>query len=396
MSINYNDPYGGTQSSIGDEQFNEFFWMKKSLTKAARREHFMPLASTKEMPKHFGKTIKAYLYLPLLDDANVNDQGIDATGATIADGNLYGSSRDIGTIIGKLPSLTEEGGRVNRVGFRRQEFEGSIYSLGFFSEYTEESLNFDTDSELMEHYQEETIRGASEITEDVLLNDIVNSAGIVKYAGAATSIATVSRDDVITYKDIVQLSVDLDNNLCPNSTEINVGSRLTDTRTINSARFLYVSSELTYTLKSLTDFHGNQALIEVQKYADKVDIMPDELGVIDRFRIIAVPQMPREEGKGTATGSNVVYETSGNPDVFPMVIIGSNSFSAISFKAHTSGGKNAGTKVMFKQILKKPGAEIANHMNPYGRKGFMSIQWYYGFLALRPERIAVTYTAALL
>jgi N4-gp56 family major capsid protein len=33
--------------------------------------------------KHFGKEIKVYHYIPLLDDRNINDQGIDATGVTI-------------------------------------------------------------------------------------------------------------------------------------------------------------------------------------------------------------------------------------------------------------------------------------------------------------------------
>ena len=63
--------------------------------------------------KHFGKTIKIHEYVPLLDERNVNSQGIDATGAVIANGNLYGSSKDIGTITARLPTLTEEGGRVN-------------------------------------------------------------------------------------------------------------------------------------------------------------------------------------------------------------------------------------------------------------------------------------------
>ena len=61
--------------------------------------------------KHYGRKIKKYHYLPLLDDRNVNDQGIDATGAYISNGNLYGSSKDIGYISGKIPTLTEHGGR---------------------------------------------------------------------------------------------------------------------------------------------------------------------------------------------------------------------------------------------------------------------------------------------
>lgn len=39
------------------------------------------------MPKNMGKKIKRYVYVPLLDDANINDQGIDAAGVTISTAN---------------------------------------------------------------------------------------------------------------------------------------------------------------------------------------------------------------------------------------------------------------------------------------------------------------------
>ena len=135
--LNYNAPIDGQKSSIdgaGSDQMNTFFWLKKALIESRKEQFFMPLSSTINMPKHYGKTIKVFEYVPLLDDRNVNDQGIDATGATIADGNLYGSSKDIGTITNKLPTLTENGGRVNRVGFTRLTREGSIHKFGFFFE----------------------------------------------------------------------------------------------------------------------------------------------------------------------------------------------------------------------------------------------------------------------
>jgi hypothetical protein len=31
--------------------------------------------------------------------------------------------------------------------------------------------------------------------------------------------------------------------------------------------------------------------------------------------------------------------------------------------------------------------------DPYGEVGFYSIKWYYGFMALRPERLGVIWTA---
>ncbi|WP_207850232.1 N4-gp56 family major capsid protein, partial [Pseudomonas sp. 21_B] len=150
----------------------------------------------------------------------INDQGIDAAGVTIANGNLYGSSKDIGTIPGKLPVLSETGGRVNRVGFKRKEIEGSFEKFGFFDEYTQESLDFDSDAELMQHINREMINGANEITEDALQIDLINAAGVIRYAGNATSNATVGADDVVTYGDIMRLSIDLDNNRCPKKTTV--------------------------------------------------------------------------------------------------------------------------------------------------------------------------------
>ena len=75
-------------------------------------------------------------------------------------GNLYGSSKDVGTITGKLPVLSEGGGRVNRVGFTRLEREGSLHKFGFFYEFTKESLDFDSDDMLNEHLSRELMNGA--------------------------------------------------------------------------------------------------------------------------------------------------------------------------------------------------------------------------------------------
>lgn len=95
----YNDPAGGTDSDIGS-QMNTYYWNKKALIEAKKEMFFTPLADTTTMPKHYGKEIRVYHYIPLLDDRNVNDQGLDAAGATMVDGNLYGSSKDVGTITG--------------------------------------------------------------------------------------------------------------------------------------------------------------------------------------------------------------------------------------------------------------------------------------------------------
>jgi len=50
--------------------------------------------------------------------------------------------------------------------------------------------------------------------------------------------------------------------------------------------------------------------------------------------------------------------------------------------------------VKFDMTTKMPGKETADRNDPYGETGFSSIKWYYGFMALRPERIAIIKTVA--
>ena len=467
----YNDPAGGSASSMGS-QMNIQFYQKQALVELKKTQFFGQLADVTSMPKNFGKKIKRYHYLPLLDDANLNDQGIDAAGVTITSaqhyvtlprsvltvanagkgasvtaiqdnldgvtaaagaddsggtglatitvtgkltfkvatavkaaaivalnvgassaqgsGNLYGSSKDIGTISGKLPALSETGGRVNRVGFKRKEIEGSFEKFGFFDEYTQESLDFDSDAELQSHIHREMLNGAGEMTEDALQIDLLNSAGVIKYAGNATQNSEIGADDLVTYGDLLRLSIDLDNNRTPKGITAITGTRMIDTKTIPSARVMYIGSELLPTIKAMKDLHNNPAYISVEKYAAGGNTVTGEAGAIDQFRIVVVPEMMKWAGAGAdATGDATCYETGGRFDVFPMLVVGDQSFTTIGFQTD-------GKSVKFVITHKKPGEATADRNDPYGETGFMSIKWYYGFMALRPERIGLIKTVAKL
>lgn len=486
--------YGnGTNSSIGATQFNDFYWQKKALIEIKKEQYFGQMADTVSMPKHMGKKIKQYHYLPLLDDANINDQGIDAdsaitefkatfrflapgiandanvpgglatsgrntvyvigegTGAAAAvtaaklqanlvssfakagydiaavwsidyattitalialgwaasddsndtivgvtyavpvfdGGNLYGSSKDVGTISAKLPALSEVGGRVNRVGFKRVELEGSIEKFGFFDEYTQESMDFDTDADLMMHVNREMIAGANEMTEDALQVDLLNAAGVVRFGGIATQTSEVTAEtnlSVPTYEDLMRLSIDLDNNRCPKSTELITGTRMVDTKTVQGARYMFIGSELIPMVKKMAglDTVVGSAFTSVEKYAEAGSVARGEIGQIDQFKIIVVPEMQHWAGVGAAVVSNPGYrETAGNYDVYPMLVVGDKSFTTIGFQTD-------GKSVKFKIKHSKPGDAISySKDDPFGEMGFMSIKWWYGTMILRSERIAV-------
>lgn len=386
-SVDYN---GGSSTA----QMNTFFWLKKAIIDARRQQVFMQLASTIDMPKHYGKRIKVYQYVPLLDDRNKNDQGIDAKGATYANGNLYGSSKDIGTITSKLPVLGENGGRVNRVGFTRLAREGSISKFGWFYEFTRDALNFDSDAELQSHLARELMNGASELTEDMLQKDLLNAAGVVLYPGkggvSADANVTGEGDTptVVDYKALMQLDQILTDNRCPRDTKIITGTRLTDTKTIPAARIAYVGSELVPTLKAMKDLFGNPAFVEVQKYAAGTTVLNGEIGSIDHFRFVQVPEMEHWAGAGASEGTNPGYRaTNGKYDIYPILVVGSDSFSTIGFQTD-------GKTVKFEVTTKMPGRETADRTDPYGETGFSSMKFWYGTLIKRPERIAVIKTVA--
>lgn len=459
-----------TPSSVGHTQIRTDHFWKQALIEVRKEQYFMQLANVRAMPKNMGKTIKQYLYLPLLDDRNLNDQGLDAAGAYIdntnfrvilptlvykddatantditaiataintfagstvaavtgsandwtltvtggrdlgtgteahanaitalidgcrviqGSGNLYGSSKDIGYIPSKLPTLTEIGGRVNRVGFTRVELEGSFEKFGFFEEYTQESVDFDSDAELMMHINREMLRGANEMTEAALQIDLINAAGIEKYPGSASSISTV--DSTVVYGDIMRLAIDLDNNRTPKNTKMITGTRMIDTKVIPAARVMYIGSELLPTLKLMTGLHNRPAFIPIEQYAAGGAILNGEAGSIDQFRVVVVPEMLHWEGAGASVAANDTShsDNGSNYNVFPMLVVGDESFTTIGFQTD-------GKTVKFKIYHKKPGYETADRDDPYGEMGFMSIKWYYGFMVLRSERIALIRTLALL
>ena len=397
--LNYNAPIDGQKSSIdgaGSDQMNTFFWLKKAIIESRKEQYFMPLASVTNMPKNYGKTIKVFEYVPLLDDRNINDQGIDASGATIVNGNLYGSSKDVGNITAKLPVLTENGGRVNRVGFTRLQREGSIHKFGFFTEFTQESLDFDSDDGLKDHLSRELMNGAVQLTEAVLQKDLLAAAGVVLFAGAAVSDSQITGEgatpSIVSYRNLMRLDQILTDNRTPTQTRVITGSRLIDTKVIGATRVMYVGSELVPLLKGMKDLFNNKAFIEIQHYADGGNLLNGEIGSIDKFRIIQVPEMLHWAGVGAAVGTNPGYRSSNvggteKYDVFPMLVVGDDSFTTIGFQTD-------GKSVKFSVMTKMPGRETADRNDPFGETGFSSIKWYYGILVKRPERIALVKTVA--
>lgn len=390
----YKAPAGKTPSTAGT-QFNTQWYWRKALIDAADEQYFTQLASTTFMPKHYGKKIVAYHYLHVLDDENINDMGINAEGVVTNNGNLYGSSKDIGTVQKALPALSENGGRVNRVGTSRKTVEGTIEFFGIFTDFTRESLEFDSDEELYAHIQREMILAVSSINEDALQIDILNSAGVESFAGSAMTVTDMTGEgsalSVVTYRDLMNLGITLKENLCPTQTKILTGTTFTDTKTIPAGYVMYAGTEVRPIFEAMVDLHGERAYIPVHMYAAGTTVLKGEEGSVGQFRIVEPPRMFHWAGAGATAveAKNAGYRaTDGKYDVFPLLVVGADSFTTIGL---TTNGKS----MKFDSVTKMPGKETATlHDDPFGQKGFSAFNWYYGFLALRRERIAIQYTVA--
>lgn len=403
----YNDPAGyrtgtATPSTIGP-QLVDFMFIKKALAEQQKEIVFSNMSSTIEIPKHTGTAIKRYVDVLMLDDKNINDQGIDAAGQTgqlskNPNGNLYGSSRDIGVIADRLPALGEQGGRVNRVGFKRLTIQGTMQKYGFFYEFTQDALNFDTQADLLQNMSREAVRGAAQLQEAMLQKDLLDNCGTVYVPGTgfadwdtdttASLKASVDDSAIPTYKDFMKFKLMLDDLRVPGSTSMFTGTRYIDTKTIPSARFAFISNALLPTLEQVKDFNNQPAWVPVEQYAAGGYTHPKEVGKIGNFRFIVVPEALYWGGAGAAPAQNSIHRATSNKlDVYPILVIGEDAFTTIGFQTNGRDGK-------IKVMTKMPGLETASFDDPYGSRGFTSMQWWYGFLAQRPERLACMYTVA--
>jgi N4-gp56 family major capsid protein len=387
--------------------------------------------------KHFGKRIKKYREYPILHDANVNDMGIDANGVKMVpgrwyswtdpfdpttreehntkaealarpgqvrimkgDGNLYGSSRDFNVQVGAFPILGEEGGAVNIVGTSRDIVEAKIQRYGFAIQYTRAAMDLDTDTNLLMKEVQKVAEAYGDIREAQIRNELITQ-GLqnATYSGAATQMSEVDETCQLTFGDLRLLKQSLDLARCPIDTNMITGSTKIDTKTVRAARYIYVPQELVPALEDL-EHNGKSLWVDVAEYADggnvtnsqtisKTNVADGEIGKIGSFRFVEVYDMPAwfgagadatdgadNDGDGIEDAGANLHVTDGHYDVFPLLVVGSESFETYALEGEVAKVKHGAPRVI-------PG--IDNH----GDRGSIAIDWYFGMLVNHPEWIRV-------
>lgn len=428
-----------TNSSMG-QQINDKYWSRAAVIEAKRMKTFSQMGEKVTQPKHYGDTIVKYHEIPILDDRNVNDQGIDANGVTVVagvwylynadgtryttnadadgatgystqalalaedpvtnlltlrngDGNMFGSSKDMLVQNGSFPLLTEEGGVVNKVGMKRLVIEAKVTEFGFFMGFTKRSLDMDTETGLLARYSREVGVAQGDVREAQIRNSLISQSEQNRvFAGDATTMATVDSLDILAFSDLRLMDKALKDARCPKSTKLIDGSTKVGTTTVGKARYVYVGQEALPTLEDM-QHNSKDVWSPVEDYASAGSIAMDEIGRIGAFRFIEVEDMPNYAGQGASTvggGDHTnlanAYTSTGTTgalhyDVFPVLFVGSGSFATVGFE----GDVARVTTVM-------PKADAYN--DPYGKRGSVAIAWYYGIMFLQPtwiRQISTTY-----
>lgn len=402
--MSYNTGKTGGESTIdngaGNVQIRQEHYDKKAVIDIKDEMVLSQMSGTMAMPKHMGKEVVKHRYIPLLSDENNGGAGLglDASGVAYANGNLYGSSRGAGFIAGKLPDLSENSEKVNKVSFSRKEVRGSIQNRGFYFDWSKDEMNFDSDPMLKQHITTEAVRGANQINEDVLAIELINAAGINYFAGDATSVATIDQTSVPTLKDLIRLDTELDNNKCPRDTKVITGSRMIDTKVVAGARYMFISPDSKMDFMSIKALNGtDDAFVPIEQYqgasgsAKHIKTIHGEIGKVGPFRLVVLPKMVRhsdaaDNAAGAAWTTNATNDDFRNDgtkfEAYPCLIVGSECFTHIGFEF------GAGTKGKFKVTTKMP-EELRTKENPYAKTGMTVVEFWNGVLVERPDWLAV-------
>lgn len=439
--------YGnGTSTATNGSNVRVDALREKAIRAAKKEIIFEQLCDNQTMPLNYGKTLKVHKTLYILDDLNVNDQGLDGTGAVPAagepneNGNLYGSSRSVVDVSAGMPMLAEGAGRVNRVGMTRITREGTLVRMGAFLEYTDEVELF-SDQKMEIQYYEKMGELAAELYDDYLQKELLGAAGVELYGGVATSIATLTGVDgatpsTLSYDLIRSTQVTLRANYAKKTNEIITGSTKIGTVPVNASYFAYCGPVSTVELEKLTDDFSERAFTPARMYAANGNLAKAEVGAVHSTRFIEAERMMHYDGGGAyaATNAGGYRTTALNPTqavargVATVFDAGTDYLTGdiVSYNGslwiHTAdvaaaawsavGRTDLGASVEFfngypiiyvtkgafatiglqgnkkiKFLAKKPAME-PTQSDPYALMGLYSFNFFAGSIVLEPEKIA--------
>lgn len=338
-------------------------------------------------------------------DAGVGESVFSTPGA------ILGGTSSYGLLAGDMVPLPEEGGVVNLLNATNKLYSAKVTKHGIGMKYTVTSIKQGSLVRTIAKHISDVSRAVGEIKELQSMISVVSAAASNAIVASDTHVtrATMTAGDLVDFDAFTALEQELQLHDVPMDTMLLDGTTNVDTRVIDDTYIMYISREMVPTVRKVVGPDGNIAFIALAKYKAGLDRKPleGELGVIGAFTLCVDPDLVAYRGAGAATtvyaddaaaiadgfASKVIgdkailnrhYTTNATGtyfDVFPMVVVGDDSFVETGFSYDT---------VKARHIM--PKADVYNDM--HAEVGGVSAKWSYGFLPYRPERIRCIETTA--
>lgn len=198
-------------------------------------------------------------------------------------------------------------------------------------------------------------------TKEIIRFSFLKAGTNVFYAGTATTRATVN--GTVSRSDLRRIYRSLRRNRAETIGEIIAPTAKIATEPVGAAYFAVCHTDLDADIKDITGF------VPVEKYADAMRALPNEIGKVENIRFITSDLFSPWLAAATSS-SGSTYLTNGStgtgyPDVYPVLIFGANAYAIVPLQ-----GKNA-----VKINVINPTPSVAD---PVGQKGYVSWKMYDG------------------
>lgn len=296
-----------------------------------------------------------------------------------------------------LTPIPETGGQMNEVGGSTKLVSAKVTKHGANSKYTVLSNKLDSRLKLIGKTIKDLGRFRKEAQESQARASVIAASETNRLLASTTAVAPAELDgaDVLTYEVFEAWEQDIQNAEIPLQTMIVSGSTKIDTKVVDGAYLVYIAKEVVPTLRKILKpgNTGESAWIPAAQYkygmSNEFDGLDGEVGSLEGlpFRFVVVQDMPTYKGQGevvgdvadagSATAQAMAYKTGANYDVFPLVVVGDDAYTTLSY----GWGNVMSEHVKPTRSINGTGTDI------YATQGAIVTEWSYGFLVYRPERI---------
>lgn len=285
-----------------------------------------------------------------------------------------------------IPVLPEEGGVIGLLNSTSKLVSAKITFHAIGLKYTVRSVDLDSRKNQVAQKIKDLARATHELKEIQVMNSIIAASEGFRLiaSNTATTVATMRAEDILTYDALQGFEQALIADDVPMDTEIIEGTVKIDTKVVEDGWVVYCNRELMPAIRKVKGPDGiSLAFVPKSQYAAGTTLMDGEFGAIGSFRFVVVPDLQAYRGAGATVSSDTSltaadranrYATGGKYDVFPLIVVGSDSFSTTGFTDKDVTAAHI-----------PPARDVYNDMS--AQVGGVVSNWTYGFLNYRPERI---------